>query len=100
MFDGARPCVVDGPEGPVSFLAPDDGHAFLLAATNAAKDKFGPYATIKLLDGWRLRRRLTRAQSSDVVARARRGGSRYSTACWTAWPGPPARTMTGCRGRV
>ncbi|MEQ8369892.1 MAG: nucleotidyltransferase family protein [Alphaproteobacteria bacterium] len=74
VFDGARPCVVDGPEGPVSFLAPDDGHAFLLAATNAAKDKFGPYATIKLLDGWRLRRRLTRAQASDVVARARRGG--------------------------
>lgn len=36
------------------FLAPAPEHAFALCATNAAKDKFGPFAAAKLIDAARL----------------------------------------------
>lgn len=41
-------------DGDLEFLATSLDHAFLLCATNAAKDKFGPFAARKIADGMRL----------------------------------------------
>ncbi len=47
LFAAARPL------GDLPVLAPAPTHLFLLLASNAAKDKFGPYAVKKLLDAYR-----------------------------------------------
>ncbi len=50
VFAGARTVVVrDG-----SWRVPSPAHAFALCITNAAKDKFGPFAALKLVDAARL----------------------------------------------
>jgi len=41
-------------DGDLEFLATSFDHAFLLCATNAAKDKFGPFSARKIADGMRL----------------------------------------------
>ena len=43
--------------GDTTIRVPDAGHSFLLCVTNAAKDKFGPYAIRKLVDAAMLVRR-------------------------------------------
>jgi len=41
-------------DGDLTFLATSFDHAFVLCATNAAKDKFGPFAARKIADAMRL----------------------------------------------
>lgn len=50
LFAAARP--LQGAGGPLPALAPDPTHQFLLLASNATKDKFGPDAVKKLLDAY------------------------------------------------
>jgi hypothetical protein len=51
----AAACFADAGEG-CRFRVPDDTQAFLLCATNAAKDKFGAFAVRKIIDALRLLR--------------------------------------------
>lgn len=53
VFAAAR--TLEG-SGGVTFRAASPSHAFLLCATNVAKDKFGPFAARKLADAMRLAR--------------------------------------------
>lgn len=50
VFDGSLAVEADG----VEFRTPLREHAFILAATNAAKDKFGAFGLLKVVDGLRL----------------------------------------------
>ena len=50
VFDAARRIEA----ADARFLAPSPEHAFALCATNAAKDKFGPFAAAKRIDAARL----------------------------------------------
>lgn len=50
VFESAVPLA----SGDVPFCAACSEHAFLLCATNVAKDKFGPFATRKIADAMRL----------------------------------------------
>ena len=63
--------------GEMAFRAPSPGHAFLLCATNAAKDKFGPFAARKLVDAMVL------ARAGGLIGRA--------------WPASPTPAVTVCR---
>jgi len=69
VFDGARR--VAGRDGP--FCAPAPEHALALAITNAAKDKFGPFAALKLIDAARLIRATPSLDWDAVEGLARRG---------------------------
>lgn len=58
--------------GDTTIRVPDAGHSFLLCVTNAAKDKFGPYAIRKLVDAAMLVRR-RRLDWNGLAALARAG---------------------------
>jgi hypothetical protein len=60
--------------GGTTLLAPSDEHHLLLLATNAAKDKFGPEALRKVIDGLVLLRRRPLLDWDEVARIARKGG--------------------------
>jgi Uncharacterised nucleotidyltransferase len=56
-----------------SFLAPSPEHALILCITNAAKDKFGPFAATKLVDAARLIETTPALDWDEVAWLARKG---------------------------
>jgi hypothetical protein len=56
------------------FFAPSPEHAFALCATNAAKDKFGPFAAAKLIDAVRLRAAFPGLDGVAIAELAESGG--------------------------
>jgi hypothetical protein len=73
LFAAARPLA--GGDGGAPVLAPDPTHLFLLLASNAAKDKFGPHAVKKLLDAYLwLAGRGPALEAAELARLARRAG--------------------------
>jgi hypothetical protein len=67
-----------------AFLAPAPEHVFALCATNAAKDKFGPFAAAKLIDAARLLAAEPGLDAAAVAGLAAAGGFAKPTRVFVA----------------
>jgi len=70
LFAAAETVRVDG----LTLGVPSPDHAFLLCVTNAAKDKFGPFAVRKIVDAIQILRRRPSVDWERVAALAAEGG--------------------------
>ncbi|MHA1112879.1 MAG: nucleotidyltransferase family protein [Alphaproteobacteria bacterium] len=75
IFAAARTIAIDG----LVLRVPAPEHAFLLCVTNAAKDKFGPFAVRKIADAIELLRQGSGLDWDRVAALAAEGGLENAT---------------------
>lgn len=90
VFAEARPMMVDG----MTLRAPSAEHFLIIAVSNIAKDRFGPFAVKKLIDAGRLvgRAPLDWARAMDLLGRAGLADAAHATFALLAdlgFPGVP-----------